>query len=815
MYASEITRPTISWGGLHTFFRKLWQQRLYFVVSSLFLGLATGVAGVGFQVLYAFQLQPMPFVDPSRLVLIREEMPAIGLGTSFQASPKLHQDLEREAHSGIQSSALLNDLSRTTTTRINGVVMVLDYKRVSPQVFPLLFTRPALGTWPQISSGKPDGPHQAVISYDFWKQAFAGNPDAVNRELQMDGQSYQITAVLPKGAQLIPGSSADVFIPLVEPLPKVQENNVNDSLYARLSPGESLHDLNVRLAALAARQQIATPPQFRSQLKNYRIEALPLREAFLRQMGMNRLPWLYFGVGLFLWIIAVFNISNYALLRHHAILRSLGIRQLLGASPLRIFAQLLLEQIPIFFLALFIALPLTGLGSRWLSASLFSGKGDGYHLFPLHFNVWMFVFVFVLLLMGVMIAIVLPLSRSRPASLREAMAGDERTASLSKGIQRLLQLASGIQVALAIAVLGVALSLTISALVLGYRPLGFDPEGVFYASLYFPPGQANKASLRTVQGALRSVPYVHGEAFASTLPWLGINLGSLFSSPHGSGRAIFEVTIGEMLSLLHIPLERGKALPPLSASTQGRSLWVSSDACKRYYPDTDCVGKLLHLGPYFTYSAYPIAGVYAPITWGLHTMMRRNFGIVYLPLNTPIGHIFLSKMGKVQIAMRLSPDTSAARTEIRNAIRLALPGSFLANIHSYAELIHKRRAGFLAFDAVLVVFALLATFISLFGVYVVQDAVQSARRSEYRIRRLLGAQIHHFRRRALVEQTRILLPGVILGIAVAAVLARAMNTKFPHALLYLAPALIVVLPLVLLVYWFSSWWPVRKVLRDG
>ena len=298
---------------LQIFFRRLWQQRLYFVVSALFLGLATGVAGVGFQVLYAFQLQPLPYVDPSRLVLIREEAPAMDLGTSLQSSAKLRQDLDREADSGIQSTALISDQSQTTTARINGVVVALDYKGVSPQVFPLLFSRPVLGVWPELSSGKADGPHQAVISYAFWKRAFGGNPNAVNSELQVAGQSYRITAVLPKGTQIVPGSSAEVFIPLV--VPTIQENNINEFLYARLSPGASLHELNVRLAALTARLQALIPPQFRSFFNGLRIDAMPLRSAFLQEMEMSRLPWLYLGVGLFLWVIAVFNISNYALLR--------------------------------------------------------------------------------------------------------------------------------------------------------------------------------------------------------------------------------------------------------------------------------------------------------------------------------------------------------------------------------------------------------------------------------------------------------------------------------------------------------------------
>src|SRR5207249_2610174 len=97
--------------------------------------------------------------------------------------------------------------------------------RVSPALFDVLGVRPIAGHAFTNRHAVPGAPNVAMLSYDLWQRRFGGDASIVGKEVQLSGQSFTVTGVMPpgftfpRGAEL-PSAFAfalrtDVWTPLV------------------------------------------------------------------------------------------------------------------------------------------------------------------------------------------------------------------------------------------------------------------------------------------------------------------------------------------------------------------------------------------------------------------------------------------------------------------------------------------------------------------------------------------------------------------------------------------------------------------------
>lgn len=779
----------------------LWYQRRYFLISGLFLGLGLAMASMGFAIFYGFLLKPLPYPEVKRLVMIRQIVPALDL-TGERASAQLEQLLKAHPDHRLQKMALVSGKLNSTIGLVNGVEQVLHYRQVSPDFFSFIKTTPYLGMWPSPAAALPDGPPDAVISYDFWQTAMNSNPNAVGSELSISGKVYQVTAVLPKSWHL-EFAWANVYLPLVHPLPRMAEQNINNYLLGKLTPGYTADDLQPWLSNVVRDQVRQVPPEFRSQLKGYRVSAMPLREAILHTMHMRHLPWFYLGIGLFLWAIAVLNVANYALLRHQGALRNYAIRQMLGARSGQLVRLLLMEQAPSLLLALVLAIPLSILGLHWLSGTLFSSYT--YSGFRPEYSLPIAVFLLGLLGLSALLIVALPMSRLRLSALRTALASDERTTSLSKPLRRIFLSLGTLQVALAIGLLSAALSLTMNGFVLAHRSLGFDPKGLYHTRVFMPAHLNTVNAWQSMDNALHHDLYVKTSAFAMQLPWEGSDNYATVRSPQRAGKIILDAVSPGFFTLLKIPLQRGSSMPDLSGHNSP-ALWLDSPACDAFFSSGRCVGQELTIE-----NPLQISGVVAPITWNL-LPDRGILGNAYLPLNSSWNHGSTSRMEGGQLLLHMPVDSEVARRSIATTLQRAIPGIVVENVESYADLLHNARESYLSFAAMLGLFAVLATGISMFGVYIVQETIQHARLPEYRIRRILGAQNQDVYKSVARGLLVVLIPGTIGGGGITLLLTHLVINQFPGAMAYIAPSIWIAVCLVAAAVCLASWVTLRPLL---
>jgi hypothetical protein len=100
-----------------------------------------------------------------------------------------------------------------------------------------------------------NGAQVAVISYGLWMRRYGGSPDVVGRKALINGLSYEITGVMPRGFYFMPARDIDIWMSASFSPGLRQSFGWRDAqVVARLKPGLAI---GLGLSVLAARLMTA------------------------------------------------------------------------------------------------------------------------------------------------------------------------------------------------------------------------------------------------------------------------------------------------------------------------------------------------------------------------------------------------------------------------------------------------------------------------------------------------------------------------------------------------------------------------------
>jgi predicted permease len=316
--------------------RTLSKSPAFASIAILTLALGIGANTAIFSVLEGVVLAPLPYREPSRLVLLLESNKRF---PKDAISYPNFQDWQKESRSFQEMAAIRIEQGFDMTAP--GPAEHLNGDRISSGFFRTLGESLVLGREFSPEKDRPGGAPAVLISSRRWKVRYASNPGILGQSMSLDGVDRVIIGVAPLES-LIDDHSADVYTPLAQDDPLTLNSRANhDSLVAiaRLKPGVAIKQARAEMSMIQDRWDRLYPDAD----SGLGAEVLALKE---EPVGDSRttLLLLLCAVGL-VFLITCANIASLLLARSRRRSREFAIRAAHGASRIRVVRQWVTESL--------------------------------------------------------------------------------------------------------------------------------------------------------------------------------------------------------------------------------------------------------------------------------------------------------------------------------------------------------------------------------------------------------------------------------------------------------------------------------------
>jgi len=735
----------------------------------LTLALGIGANTAIFSVVDSFLLRPLPVADPGQITMLDSPQKQ-GFALPLFSIPD-YRDLCDQA--GTVFSGMFSYLSRFDGLSVNGKAERIRASYVSGNFFSTLGIQPAQGRFILPSEGETAGADPVmVLSYNYWKGRFGGDPEIVGTKVSVDGHPVTIVGVAPEGFYGINVLVAQqAYLPLGMAVfgqaPDFMANRGSRLVYvgARLQPGRSVQQAQASLDVVARRLS----QQYSDTDKDLAIEVFPeLRARPIPQAGtlMVVIAGLFLGLTAIVLLLACVNVANIMLVRSTTREREMATRAALGAPRSRLVRQLLTESMLLALAGGAAGILLGYSGSRAL------GSVD------LHANLSFWVGLdWRVLAYALGAAILTGLIVGTVPALRAAR-GD-LSAILRSGGRGMIGAHQRLRCALVVAQVGGSLMLLIIAGLfvrslgaaqqtkLGFDPshvlnLGMDPKEIGYSAAQ------NRAFYKTLIDDVRALPGALSVSTAAAVPMGYVIKGDSlaidgYQPPSGqpAPNVSYNVISPDYFQTMRIPMARGRTFTDADDEKAQYVAIVNEVMAKHFWANQDPLGR------HFTMTREPkhsiqVVGIARDSRFlGVTLAINAHFYVPYAQ------HDEANSLETLQVRTAGAPELMIP--EVERVIATVAPDLPVFDVETMTDALNTL-AGLLIFKigaALAAAFGILGIILATVGVYGVISYVASQRTHEIGIRMALGAHSQDILRMILGQGIVIVGAGLTIGLAAA------------------------------------------------
>ncbi len=730
------------------------------------LGLALGANAGIFSVVDAVLLRPLPFPEPDRLVYIGGTAPGSDLPDEFPVSLEFFLQYQEQ-------SKLLEGLSPyedfTNTLRVGDRAERVRMAVSTASLFPTLGVAPILGRLPLAE----DEDRVALLSHALWTSWFGGDTAVIGRSYHIGGTQRTVVGVMGPEFRLARDDVALWITTVVRPA-DVEVGQFGMPLVGRLRRGVDVADLERELGPLAQRlpERFGGSPGYAQIIRKHRPVVRPLEQQLVGDVAGP--IWILFGSVAVVLLIACANVGNLFLVRAERRQRELAVRRAIGAGRLQLFRGQITEAVVVALLAGALAVLLA-----WVSVPLYLRfvPSDVPRIGDVEVGWGTLLFTGAAAALAALLCGALPAFRASEPSLDRLRDGSRGSTSRRHRARDGLVVA---QTALALVLLTGSALLFRSFQKMRQVDPGYETRDIFTFQIA-PEGDhlTDAASFaRFHLGFMERLEHLPGVRSVGIVDNVPLNeslsdgrfLPAERSGENDAGVRLGATSVGgDSFSTMGIRVLEGRVFTREEQAENPGQVIINRSAANLLWPGQSPIGRRLKFEEVDAWET--VIGV-------VEDVMQDNFrdpapAAVYYPL---VGQPPATWRVTSPAYVVKTPRAETIAPEVLALVREVAPGAPMYRVFTMEALAAETRLPLAFTMLTLGVISLLAVILGTIGQYGVLSYIVTERTREIGVRMALGAQASRVQRMVVGQGARVLLVGVALGLAAAAVSTRALRS---------------------------------------